>query len=77
MSLARGRLNWGWQLDRHDKERFIEVRKGRPTNTEACSMCGDLCAIKLIQEMLGRDEGKGYIESFKGPHGRSHDPEGR
>lgn len=35
-----------------DKERFVEIRKERPTKTEACSMCGDLCAIKLINDML-------------------------
>ncbi|WP_297064492.1 phosphomethylpyrimidine synthase ThiC [Thermococcus sp.] len=53
MSLARGKLNWAEQFKlSQDKERFIEIRKERPTKTEACSMCGDLCAIKLINEML-------------------------
>lgn len=53
MSLARGSLNWTTQFEiAMDKEKFIEIRKERPTSTEACSMCGDLCAIKLINEML-------------------------
>ncbi len=53
MSLARGKLNWAKQFElSQDKERFIEIRKERPTKTEACSMCGDLCAIKLINEIL-------------------------
>lgn len=57
MSLARGRLNWARQFElSEDKERFLEIRKERPTKTEACSMCGDLCAIKLINEMLRKGE---------------------
>ncbi|WP_048147848.1 phosphomethylpyrimidine synthase ThiC [Palaeococcus ferrophilus] len=53
MALARGRLNWAKQYELSmDKERFVEIRKERPTKTEACSMCGDLCAIKLINDML-------------------------
>ncbi|MDI3474794.1 MAG: phosphomethylpyrimidine synthase [Thermococcaceae archaeon] len=53
MALARGKLNWARQFDLSmDKERFLEIRKERPTKTEACSMCGDLCAIKLINDML-------------------------
>ncbi|WP_297068978.1 phosphomethylpyrimidine synthase ThiC [Thermococcus sp.] len=56
MSLARGRLNWAEQFNlAEDKERFIEIRNERPTKTEACSMCGDLCAIKIINDMLARD----------------------
>jgi len=53
MSLARGRLDWMRQFElSQDMEKFIEIRKERPTKTEACSMCGDLCAIKLINDML-------------------------
>jgi len=53
MALARGRLSWAEQFELSmDRERFIEIRKERPTKTEACSMCGDLCAIKLINDML-------------------------
>ncbi|WP_010477801.1 phosphomethylpyrimidine synthase ThiC [Thermococcus zilligii] len=58
MSLARGKLNWAEQFElSQDKERFIEIRKERPTKTEACSMCGDLCAIKLINDMLAGGKG--------------------
>ncbi|CAB49574.1 phosphomethylpyrimidine synthase ThiC [Pyrococcus abyssi] len=57
MSLARGNLNWARQFEiAFDKDKFIEIRKERPTKTEACSMCGDLCAIKIIQEMLTKKQ---------------------
>ncbi|AEC51012.1 Thiamine biosynthesis protein (thiC) [Pyrococcus sp. NA2] len=53
MSLARGALNWGRQYElAFDKEKFLEIRKKRPTKSEGCSMCGELCAIKIIQGML-------------------------
>ncbi|AJC72453.1 phosphomethylpyrimidine synthase [Thermococcus guaymasensis DSM 11113] len=53
MSVARGRLDWAKQFELSaDRDRFIEIRKERPTKTGACSMCGDLCAIKLINDML-------------------------
>lgn len=53
MSLARGSLDWEKQFKfAVDKERFDEIRKNRPTSTEACSMCGELCAIRLINDML-------------------------
>ncbi len=53
MSVARGKLDWAKQFElSYDKEKFIQIRKERPTKTEACSMCGDLCAIKLINDML-------------------------
>ncbi len=57
MSVARGRLDWAKQFELSgDRDRFIEIRKERPTKTEACSMCGDLCAIKLINDMLRKGE---------------------
>ncbi|ASJ10352.1 phosphomethylpyrimidine synthase [Thermococcus sp. P6] len=53
MSRARGELNWKRQFEMAmDKERFVEIRKERPTSTEACSMCGDLCAIKIVRDMM-------------------------
>ncbi len=52
MSLARGSLDWEKQFElAADRERFEEIRKNRATSTEACSMCGDLCAIRLINEL--------------------------
>jgi len=55
MALARRRLDWERQFElAMDKERFLEIRETRPTSTEACSMCGDLCAIRLINNMLKR-----------------------
>jgi len=53
MSRARGELNWKRQFEMAmDRERFVEIRKERPTSTEACSMCGDLCAIKIVRDMM-------------------------
>ncbi len=53
MSKARFSLDWERQKEvAIDKERFEEKRKSKPTRTEACSMCGDLCAIKMIKEMM-------------------------
>ena len=53
MSLARGSLDWEKQFElAMDKDRFEEIREDRPTSTEACSMCGDLCAIRLINDMI-------------------------
>ncbi|MBC7095818.1 phosphomethylpyrimidine synthase ThiC [Thermococcus sp.] len=56
MALARGMLDWEKQLKlAMDKERFMDIRETRPTLTEACSMCGDLCAIRLINEMIRKN----------------------
>jgi len=56
MSVARALLNWDKQYElAFDKEKFKEIRDLRPSRTEACSMCGDLCAIKIINSMLRRD----------------------
>ncbi len=53
MSVARGVLNWTKQYElAFDKEKFKEIRERRPSKTEACSMCGELCAIKIIGDLL-------------------------
>lgn len=56
MSEARGRLNWGEQLElAMDQEKSIKIRGERkPSVAETCTMCGDLCAIKLIREYIER-----------------------
>ncbi|RLF64899.1 MAG: phosphomethylpyrimidine synthase [Thermoplasmata archaeon] len=55
MSIARASLDWNKQYElAFDKEKFKEIRSLRPSRTEACSMCGDLCAIKIINSMLKR-----------------------
>ncbi|MDI3502759.1 MAG: phosphomethylpyrimidine synthase [Archaeoglobi archaeon] len=53
MSRARFSLDWEKQKEiAADKEKFEEKRRKRPTKSEACSMCGDLCAIKIVKEMI-------------------------
>lgn len=53
MSRARFSLDWDKQKEiAADKEKFEEKRRKRPTKSEACSMCGDLCAIKIVKEMI-------------------------
>lgn len=54
LSLARKKLDWEGQkrlvIDPH---RFEAIRKERRTKTEACSMCGEFCAMRLVSEFLG------------------------
>ncbi|MCD6512475.1 MAG: phosphomethylpyrimidine synthase ThiC [Thermoplasmata archaeon] len=54
MSKARGELRWGKQLklsiDRENAEKIREERY--PDNPQVCTMCGELCAIKLLREYL-------------------------
>ncbi|MEM0150534.1 MAG: phosphomethylpyrimidine synthase ThiC [Thermoplasmata archaeon] len=54
MSIARGKLDWATQLKLSiDKENAIKIRKERfPKNPNVCTMCGDLCAIKLLNEYI-------------------------
>jgi phosphomethylpyrimidine synthase len=53
LSRARKQLDWEGQkrlvIDPH---KFEAVRKKRRTKTEACSMCGEFCAMRLVSEFL-------------------------
>ena len=51
MSKARKALNWPKQFELAlDPERARKIRKTRPPqNDQVCTMCGELCAIKLLQ----------------------------
>ena len=56
MSLARKKLDWEGQFRLAiDPEKARRVWESRKSECEACSMCGDLCAIKLVKDAL---EGK-------------------
>lgn len=58
MSKARKQLDWKTQQSLCiDPKRFEQVRKKAVSATEACSMCGELCAMKLASE---------YIDSHTG-----------
>jgi len=54
MSLARKELDWAAQARLSlDPERAKQVRDKRGTSSEACSMCGDFCAMELTARFLG------------------------
>ncbi len=54
MSLARKRLDWEEQTRLAlDPERSRQVRRKRATAGTACSMCGEYCAMELVEKYLG------------------------
>jgi phosphomethylpyrimidine synthase len=53
MSQARSELDWQRQYATAiDGRRAKQIRDTRMTASDACSMCGDLCAIKIVKEAL-------------------------
>ncbi len=55
MSLARKNLDWENQFRLSiDPEKAREIHARRKSKGETCSMCGDLCAIKTINEVIGK-----------------------
>ena len=55
MSVARKKLDWESQFRLSiDPEKARMIHSRRKSKGEACSMCGDLCAIKTINEVLQR-----------------------
>ena len=60
MSRARGELRWGKQIKLSiDRKNAEKIRKERyPENPEVCTMCGELCAIKLLREYLDGKKGE-------------------
>ncbi len=64
MSLARKNLNWEKQRELSiDPEKFDYIRNKYRTATDACSMCGDYCALKIVDEYLGIKKDK-YTKEF-------------
>jgi len=56
MSLARKNLDWETQFRLSiDPENARRIWEGRKSRSESCSICGDLCAIKLVKEAFGDD----------------------
>ncbi len=54
MSLARKKLNWEEQARLSlDPERSRRVHGGHTTAGTACSMCGNYCAMAVVEEYLG------------------------
>ena len=64
LSKARKKLDWDKQKELVlDPYKFEDVRKERRTKSEACSMCGDFCAMRIVSEFLNSD-GKADVECF-------------
>jgi len=54
MSLARKRLDWEEQARLSlDPERSYRVHRERASTGSACSMCGQYCAMELVEKYLG------------------------
>lgn len=53
MAEARRDLNWEEQ-EKYciDPEKYREIRQERRSSTDACSMCGDLCVYKILENKL-------------------------
>lgn len=58
LSQARKKLDWDKQkalaIDPH---KFEDIRKKRKSKTDACSMCGEFCAMRLVSEFLNSHGG--------------------
>jgi phosphomethylpyrimidine synthase len=56
LSRARKRLDWETQKKLAiDPLKFEAVRKRRRSKTQACSMCGEFCAMRIVSEFLDPD----------------------
>lgn len=54
MSMARKQLDWEKQAALAlSPESVRKVHRERPSTSEACSMCGDFCAMVLVERYLG------------------------
>ena len=59
MAEARSQLDWERQFAAAiDGERARQVRETRMTASDACSMCGDLCAIKIVRDALAQPDNR-------------------
>ncbi|MDI6889040.1 MAG: phosphomethylpyrimidine synthase ThiC [Methanocellales archaeon] len=55
MAHARRNLDWKAQFDiAIDPEKARRIHRGRKSSSGACSMCGELCAIKIMRDTLKR-----------------------
>ena len=53
MAYARKNLDWQRQLELAiNSEAARRIRNNRPSESDACSICGDLCAIKMVNAFL-------------------------
>ncbi len=53
MAYARKNLDWKRQFELAlNDEEARRIRDSRPSKSDACSICGELCAIKMVKEFL-------------------------
>jgi phosphomethylpyrimidine synthase len=53
MAYARKNLDWKRQFELAlNDEEARRIRDSRPSESDACSICGDLCAIKMVREFF-------------------------
>jgi phosphomethylpyrimidine synthase len=59
MAFARRDLDWEKQFETALYGDVARKIHGRDGELETCSMCGDLCAVKMVQELLLAGKKKG------------------
>ncbi|MFZ2071430.1 MAG: phosphomethylpyrimidine synthase [Halobacteriota archaeon] len=53
MAHARKNLDWNRQFELAiNSDEARRIKNSRPSESDACSICGDLCAIKMVKEFL-------------------------
>ncbi len=55
LKLSKARKNLDWETQEKlvlDPHKFKEIRNKRRTKSEACSMCGDFCALRIVSDFL-------------------------
>lgn len=55
LKLSEARKQLDWETQRKlviDPHKFDAVRNKRKTKSEACSMCGDFCALRIVSDFL-------------------------
>ena len=55
LKLSKARKNLDWEAQEKlvlDPHKFREIRNKRRTESEACSMCGDFCALRIVADFL-------------------------
>ncbi|WP_292485481.1 phosphomethylpyrimidine synthase ThiC [Methanohalobium sp.] len=57
MAYARKNLDWNTQYNLAiDSEKAQSIRESRVTESDACSMCGDLCAMEIVKKALEKEK---------------------
>lgn len=55
LKISKARKNLDWETQEKlviDPHKFREIRDKRRTKSEACSMCGDFCALRIVTDFL-------------------------